>query len=88
MGLYAKKGKKVEAVVMDLSKAFDTLSDNFFLCKLKAYGFDVNALTLIQNKFSNRETKKKKIISLANGEKSNRYASRLYPVLPTFQHFY
>ena len=49
MGLYAKKGKKVEAVVMDLSKAFDTLSDNFFLCNLKAYGFDVNALTLIQN---------------------------------------
>ena len=48
-GSMQKKGKKVEAVVMDLSKAFDTLSDNFFLCKLKAYGFDVNALTLIQN---------------------------------------
>ena len=49
MGLYAKKSKKVEAVVMDLSKVFDTLSDNFFLCKLKAYGFDVSALPLIQN---------------------------------------
>ena len=44
---------KVEAIVTSLSKALDTLNYNLFLCKLKAYGLDRNALTLIQSHFSN-----------------------------------
>lgn len=44
---------KVEAIVTSLSKALDTLNRNLFLCKLKAYGLDTNALTLIQSHFSN-----------------------------------
>ena len=42
------KGNKVGAIVMDLSKAFDTLNHNLLLCKLKAYGFNKNALTILQ----------------------------------------
>ena len=44
---------KVEAIVTSLSKALDTLNYNLFLCKLKAYGLDTSALTLIQSHFSN-----------------------------------
>ena len=44
---------KVEAIVTSLSKALDTLNYNLFLCKLKAYGLDTNALTLIQSHFFN-----------------------------------
>ena len=36
------KGNKVGAIIVDLSKAFDTLNHNLFLCKLKAYGFYKN----------------------------------------------
>ena len=42
------KGNKVRAIIMDLSKAFDTLKHNLF-CKLKAYGFNKNALTFMQS---------------------------------------
>ena len=48
------KGNKVGAIIMDLSKAFDTLNHNLLLCKLKAYGFNKNALTFIQSYFTNR----------------------------------
>ena len=53
-----KKGNKVEALVLNLSKAFDTLNHNL-LCELKAYGFDTTALTLFQNYFSNGHQRKK-----------------------------
>ena len=51
------KGNKVGVIIMDLSKAFDTLNHNLLLCKLKAYGFNKNALTFIQSYFTNRRTK-------------------------------
>ena len=53
------KGAKVGAIVMNLSKAFDTLNLNLLLCKLKAYGFDTNALTFIQRYFSSRRQRTK-----------------------------
>ena len=59
MALYAKKSNKVGAIVMDLSKAFDKLNHNLLLCKLKAYGFDTNALTFLQSNFSNRHQRTK-----------------------------
>ena len=46
------KCNKVGALVMDLSKARDTLNHNLFLCKRKAYGLDTNDLTFIESYFS------------------------------------
>ena len=54
-----KKDNKVEALVLNLSKAFDTLNHNLLLCELKAYGFDTTALRFIQNYFSNGHQRKK-----------------------------
>ena len=59
MALYAKKSNEVGVIVMDLSKAFDKLNHNLLLCKLKAYGFDTNALTFLQSNFSNRHQRTK-----------------------------
>ena len=47
------KGSKVGAIIMDVSKEFDTLKHNLF-CKSKAYSFNNNALTFIQCYFTNR----------------------------------
>ena len=48
------KGSKVGPIIIDLSKAFDTLNHNLVLSKLKAYyGFSKNALTFIQSYFTN-----------------------------------
>ena len=42
------------AILMDLSKAFDTINHELLIAKLYAYGFDKNALTLVLNYLSNR----------------------------------
>ena len=42
------------AVLMDLSKAFDTLSHELIIAKIHAYGFDKDALRLIKSYLSNR----------------------------------
>ena len=46
------KGKKVDTIFMDLSKAFDTLNRNLLLAKLNAYGFSFNAIKSIQSYLS------------------------------------
>ena len=51
------KGNKVVEIVMDPPKSFDTISHNLPLGKLKAYGFDTNALTFIKSYFCNRQKK-------------------------------
>ena len=42
-------------MLMDLSKAFDTINHELLLAKLHAYNLDVNALVLIQDYLSNRK---------------------------------
>ena len=42
------------AVLMDLSKAFDTINHELLLAKLHAYGFSENALQIINSYLSNR----------------------------------
>ena len=41
-------------ILMDLSKAFDTINHQLLIAKLYAYGFDKNALALILNYLSDR----------------------------------
>ena len=42
------------AILMDLSKAFDTLNHDLLLAKLHAYGFDKNALLIIKSYLKKR----------------------------------
>ena len=42
------------AVLMDLSKAFDTLNHDFLIAKLDMYGFDKQTLKLISSYLSKR----------------------------------
>ena len=42
------------AILMDLSKAFDTLNHDLLIAKLAAYGFEKSALRLIKSYLSNR----------------------------------
>ena len=48
------KGKKIGAIFMDLSKAFETLNLNLLLAKPNAYGFSFNAIKFIPIYLSER----------------------------------
>ena len=48
------QGGYAGSLLMDLSKAFDTLNHDLLLAKLHAYGFDKNALEMINSYLSNR----------------------------------
>ena len=48
------KKLRVGALLMDLSKAFDTLDHSLLLAKLSAYGFDNNSLSFVRSYLANR----------------------------------
>ena len=48
------KGNEIAVVLMDLSKAFDTINHSLLLAKLEAYGFSMTSLKLMQSYLCNR----------------------------------
>ena len=49
------KNKVIGTILMDLSKAYDTLSHELLIAKLEAYGLTQSSLTLMRNYLSNRK---------------------------------
>ena len=54
MKLSKDKGNHAGAILMDLSKAFDTIKHELLIAKLHAYGFSRDALELIHNFLNDR----------------------------------
>ena len=54
-----KKGENFGAIIMDLSKALDTLNHKLLFKKLQAYGFDKKSLSFIESYFTNRKKRTK-----------------------------
>ena len=55
--MHNKKGSQIDIAVLDFSKAFDTVSHDGLLCKLKHYGIDDKIWQLIYNYLKKQETK-------------------------------
>ena len=49
------KGKVFDALLTDLSKAFDCLAHELIVAKLNAYGFNLPALKLMHSYLSHRK---------------------------------
>ena len=63
------EGKVFDALLADLSKAFDCLDHELLIAKLNAYGFSLPALRLINDYLSNRRQQTKLEICLVIGLK-------------------
>ena len=61
---YVGKEKVFDALITDLSKAFDCLDHELLAVKLNAYRFDLSGLRLIHNYLSNRELKLRCLIAI------------------------
>ena len=47
-------GSKVGVIIIDLSKAFDSLNHELLLAKLKTYGLDSNSVSFLKSYLTNR----------------------------------
>ena len=48
------KGNKIGVIIMDLSKAFNTLNHDLLVAKLETYGLELNAASFIKSYLVNR----------------------------------
>ena len=64
------------AVLMDLSKAFDTINHELLIAKLHAYGFDLKSLRLLQSYLFGRDH------SLINARENFHNNGRSFQTLP------
>ena len=62
------KRKKIGVIIMDRSKAFDTLIHNLLVAKLKAYGLNLNTASFIKSYLTNRNQRCKIGDSLSEWE--------------------
>ena len=53
------KGQKVSVIIMDLSKAFDSLNHKLLIKKLQGYSFDKKSLSFIESYFTNGKQRTK-----------------------------
>ena len=58
-----------DAILMDLSKAFDTINHDLLIAKLSAYGFDTESLKIIKSYLMNHLQRTKVNISLSSWSK-------------------
>ena len=56
------------AILMDLSKAFDTINHELLIAKLHAYGFQKDALDILMSYLSNRYQRTKINMSFSTWE--------------------
>ena len=59
-------GVVFEALLTDLSKAFDCILHDLIIAKLETYGFHIDALKLIQDYLSNRKQRVKVMMHIAH----------------------
>ena len=52
---YLDQNKVAEALLMDLSKAFDCLPHDLLIAKLEAYGFDTKTLNIFKSYLNQRK---------------------------------
>ena len=63
-------GNKIGALIIDLSKAFDTINHDLFLTKLKAYVFNENSVSFIRSYLQTGTSKRKLAALSVTGTKS------------------
>ena len=76
--------KTFDALLTDVSKAFDCLSNDLSMAKLNAYGFSIDVLKLMQNYLSNHKQRTKINSDFSSWEENLfwiPYASILGPLL-------
>ncbi len=66
MNLTRDQKKHALLLFIDFRKAFDTVNQDILLRKLRNYGFDLNALSLLENYFSDRSQLIKLDFTLSN----------------------